>query len=260
LRPQSGGVQQPAHGAGTAQGIAGYAPQSLSTGKLLSNIERAAPKDSIQVAGAPCGRRSDFGIIEEFPLQLCLRHVPPHDQRSLYALDGSSPAAAPGRSAGDRSDIDRCVGLSGLNDAYVAMVALRGRPRVAGSRRFEDCENHFVAYAVPWIEAIPRDVQARGAHLWIGIRPRVPDASADPKIKTYQWNDFTSGPFEASDHGFDSTILCDAEGFATEGPGFNLFIVKDGREPLSRGGRPWPEENAAPPPPARPHPPPRQRA
>jgi branched-chain amino acid aminotransferase len=125
--------------------------------------------------------------------------------------------------------LHRCVGLSGLNDAYVAMVALRGRPHVASSRRFEDCENHFVAYAVPWIDAIPSDVQARGAHLWIGSRPRVPDASADPKVKTYQWSDFTSGLFEASDHGFDSTVLCDAEGFATEGPGFNLFIVKDGK-------------------------------
>ncbi len=133
----------------------------------------------------------------------------------------------------DRADIEavlhHCVGLSGLTDAYVAMVALRGRPRIAGSRRPEDCENHLVAYAIPWLDVIPKDVQERGAHLWVASTPRVPDASVDPMVKNYQWSDLTSGLFEAHDHGYDTAILCDAQGFVTEGPGFNLFLVKDGR-------------------------------
>ncbi|HEV2673588.1 MAG TPA: aminotransferase class IV [Aliidongia sp.] len=133
----------------------------------------------------------------------------------------------------DRATIEailhRCVALSGLADAYVAMVALRGRPRIAGSRRPEDCANHLVAYAISWIDVIPKDVQDRGAHLWIGSTPRVPDASVDPVVKNYQWSDLTTGLFEAHDHGFDTVVLCDAEGFVTEGPGFNLFVVKDGK-------------------------------
>jgi branched-chain amino acid aminotransferase len=132
----------------------------------------------------------------------------------------------------DRNRIEtalhRCVALSGLADAYVAMVALRGRPRIAGSRRPADCDNHFIAYAIPWIDVIPRDVQERGAHLWIASLPRVPDASVDPTVKNYQWSDLTSGLFEAHDRGFDTAILCDAQGFVTEGPGFNIFMVKDG--------------------------------
>lgn len=124
--------------------------------------------------------------------------------------------------------LHRCVALAGLSDAYVAMVALRGRPRVAGSRRIEDCDNHFMAYAVPWIDVIPKDVQERGAHLWIASKPRVPDASVDPTVKNYQWSDLTSGLFEAQDHGADSAIVCDEAGFVTEGPGFNVFVVKDG--------------------------------
>ena len=133
----------------------------------------------------------------------------------------------------DRAAIEavlhRCVALAGLSDAYVAMVASRGRPRVAGSRRPEDCENHLIAYALPWIDVIPKPVQERGAHLWIGSTPRVPDASVDPTVKNYQWSDLTSGLLEAHDHGFDTAVLCDAEGFVTEGPGFNVFVVKDGR-------------------------------
>ena len=133
----------------------------------------------------------------------------------------------------DRAAIEgilhRCVALTGLADAYVAMVACRGRPRVAGSRRPQDCDNHLIAYALPWIDVIPKSVQERGAHLWIASVPRVPDASVDPTVKNYQWSDLTSGLFEAHDHGFDTAILCDAEGFVTEGPGFNIFVVRDGR-------------------------------
>jgi len=124
--------------------------------------------------------------------------------------------------------LHRCVALAGLSDSYVAMVALRGRPRIAGSRRIEDCDNHFMAYAVPWIDVIPKDVQARGAHLWVATKPRVPDASVDPTVKNYQWSDLTSGLFEAQDNGADSAIVCDEAGFVTEGPGFNVFVVKDG--------------------------------
>jgi branched-chain amino acid aminotransferase len=125
--------------------------------------------------------------------------------------------------------LHRCVALSGLKDAFVSMSTLRGRPRIYGSRRPADCENHFMAYAIPWIDVIPRDVQERGAHLWIASTPRVPDASVDPTIKNYQWNDLTSGLLEAHDNGFDTTVLCDADGFVTEGPGFNVFMVKDGK-------------------------------
>ena len=125
--------------------------------------------------------------------------------------------------------LHRCVALAGLDDAYVAMATLRGRPKVAGSRRPEDCENHFLAYAVPWIDVITKDVQERGAHLWISSQPRVPDASVDPTVKNYQWSDLTSGLFEAHDNGFDTAILCDEAGLVTEGPGFNIFVVSDGK-------------------------------
>src|SRR4029079_6376052 len=87
----------------------------------------------------------------------------------------------------DRAAIEtilhRCVALTGLLDAYVAMVASRGRPRVAGSRRPADCENHLIAYALPWIDVVPKDVQARGAHVWIASTRRVPEPAGHPTAK-----------------------------------------------------------------------------
>lgn len=133
----------------------------------------------------------------------------------------------------DRAAIEdilhRCVALAGLTDSYVAMVASRGRPRIAGSRRPADCDNHLICYALPWIDVVPKDVQERGAHLHVASTPRVPDASVDPTVKNYQWSDLTSGLLEAHEAGYDTALLCDANGFLTEGPGFNVFIVTDGR-------------------------------
>ena len=133
----------------------------------------------------------------------------------------------------DRAQIEailhRCVALAGFSDSYVAMVASRGRPRIAGSRRPADCDNHLIAYALPWIDVVPKDVQERGAHIWVASNPRVADASVDPTVKNYQWGDLTTGLLEAHDQGFDTAVLCDAEGYLTEGPGFNVFLVRDGR-------------------------------
>jgi branched-chain amino acid aminotransferase len=123
----------------------------------------------------------------------------------------------------------RCVVSSGLREAYVAMVCTRGRPRVAGSRKPADCDNTFISYAIPWIDVIPLEVQSRGAHLWIAGTPRFPAASIDPTAKNYHWGDLTKGLLEAHDAGADTAVLLDADGYVTEGPGFNIFIVRDGQ-------------------------------
>ena len=152
------------------------------------------------------------------------------DHLDRFAASMAKRRIAPPQSRAEMTAIlHHVVALTGLQDSYVAMIALRGRPRVGGSRRPADCENHFIAYAVPWVDVIPPDVQARGGHLWIASTPRVPDASFDPTVKNYMWGDLTTGLLEAHDHGFDTAVLCDAEGFVTEGPGFNVFIVKNGR-------------------------------
>lgn len=126
-----------------------------------------------------------------------------------------------------REILGRCVALSGLRDAFVAMVSTRGVPKVFGSRRPADCENTFIAYACPWIDVITPAVQERGAHLLVASVPRISPKSMDPTFKNYAWRDFIQGLLEAHDKGFDTAILIDQEGYLTEGSGFNVFIVKD---------------------------------
>ncbi len=131
-------------------------------------------------------------------------------------------------SAGIAEILSECVRRSGLRDAYVAMVCSRGRPKPGMPRMPSSCENHFMAYALPWVNVIPPEIQERGAHLIISKVPRIAADSVDPTIKNYHWGDMTRALFEAEDRGADNVVLLDREGYVTEGPGFNVFAVIGG--------------------------------
>jgi branched-chain amino acid aminotransferase len=121
-----------------------------------------------------------------------------------------------------------CVRRSGLREAYVAVDCLRGTPEPGRPRHPAFCRNYIAAFAIPWVWVIPPDVQARGAHLIVANTPRISEASVDPRAKNFHWGDMTRGLFEAYDQGAENCILLDRDGFVTEGPGFNVFVVRDG--------------------------------
>lgn len=132
------------------------------------------------------------------------------------------------QSRNDMRDIlIECVRRSGLRRSYVAMVCLRGVP-VRASRMPGACANHFIAYARPWVWVFPEEVIERGAHLIVPESIRIPPESVDPRVKNYHWGDMTYGLFEAEDAGADSALLTDSSGFVCEGPGFNVFAIKNG--------------------------------
>ena len=58
---------------------------------------------------------------------------------------------------------------------------------------------------------------------------RIPADSVNPRAKNYHWGDFTAGLFEATDAGYETVVLLDHAGNVTEGPGFNVFAVTEGR-------------------------------
>ncbi len=122
------------------------------------------------------------------------------------------------------------VAASGLRNAYVAMVASRGVPMIPGTRDPRDCSNHFYAWCVPYIRLMRPDLPDAERSAWIAksVR-RIPETSIDPRVKNYHWGDFTAGMFEAKDRGYETAILLDGDDNVTEGPGFNVFAVKNGR-------------------------------
>ncbi len=132
----------------------------------------------------------------------------------------------------DRTEIREilieCVLLSGLREAYAEVICTRGVPP-PGSRDPRECANNFFAFVVPFAWIADPDKQEQGLHAVIGRVQRIQAGSVDPTVKNYHWLDLELGLYDAYDRGGETVILVDREGNVVEGPGFNVFAVKDGR-------------------------------
>ena len=124
--------------------------------------------------------------------------------------------------------LHQCVSRSGLKDAYVQMTCTRGVPP-RGTRDPRLCQNRLYVFAQPFVW-IANDEQRRdGLSMIIASQQRIPPEAVDPRIKNFHWLDLTMGIFEAYDRDAVVAVLPDRDGNITEGAGFNLFAVKNGR-------------------------------
>jgi len=122
-----------------------------------------------------------------------------------------------------RSVLSKCVKKTGLNQAYVEMITTRGQPK-PGSRDPRTCTNQFFAFAIPFVWITKPQV---GLNLVISKQQRIPAESVDPVIKNYHWLDLVMGQYEAYDQGAETAVLIDRNRNLLEGPGFNIFVVKN---------------------------------
>jgi len=120
--------------------------------------------------------------------------------------------------------LGECVAKSGLREAYVEMITTRGLPE-PGSRDPRTCSNRFFAFAIPFVWIAKSD---EGLNLIVSDRQRIPPQSVDPTVKNYHWLDLVMGQFDAYDKGAETVALVNGKGNITEGPGFNIFAVKNG--------------------------------
>ena len=58
--------------------------------------------------------------------------------------------------------LNRCVALTGLKNAYVAMDCLRGRPAPGKPYHPAHARNYIAAFAIPWVWVMSPEVQERG--------------------------------------------------------------------------------------------------
>jgi branched-chain amino acid aminotransferase len=112
--------------------------------------------------------------------------------------------------------------------AYVEMIMTRGHSPTF-SRDPRDAVGNFIAFAIPFGWIANEEQRQRGLDVAISSVPRIPPDSVDPTVKNYHWLDLVAGMFEAYDQGRENVVLVDGAGNVTEGPGFNLFAVKQGK-------------------------------
>lgn len=119
--------------------------------------------------------------------------------------------------------LSNCVRKSGLKNAYVEMITTRGQPKL-GSRDPRLCNNQFIAFAIPFVWICKAETSL---NLFISERQRIATKSVDPEIKNYHWLDLVMGQYEAFSQGGETVALVDQQGNITEGPGFNIFVIKE---------------------------------
>ena len=124
----------------------------------------------------------------------------------------------------------QCVDRAGLTDSCVYLLCMRGRfPNGAPTGDPRTCEQEYVAYAVPYYSCVPEECVQTGAHVFIPEGRRAPNAAINQRCKNFNRMDLTRAQFEALDTGAHQPVLLSVDGDLTEGPGFNVWIVRDGK-------------------------------
>lgn len=111
-----------------------------------------------------------------------------------------------------------------IDNAFVWFIIWRGFPPSGNPRDLENCPVNFAMYIKPSypIASTPR------VKLYLDKNTnRVNDDYYGQEYKNMAWIDLTLSQ-RNTPAGFDTTVLVDVDGFVTEGPGFNVGIVKDG--------------------------------
>lgn len=124
--------------------------------------------------------------------------------------------------------LSELVALAGTREAYVWWAVTRG-PTPAKRTNPASYENRFYAFAIPYRFIASDEQRERGLDLLVSKRYiRIPPNSVDPTAKNFHWMDLKLSLFEAGEQGREWSVLCDADGNLTEGPGVNIFFIKNG--------------------------------
>jgi branched-chain amino acid aminotransferase len=99
----------------------------------------------------------------------------------------------------------------------------RGIPESGNPRDLTSSVSNFFLYVKPYYGFSKTNT----ASVCIAKTIRVPDFAINQKFKNFAWNDLTMAQWEAIDRGYDTSLLLSYTGYITEGPGFNVFFIKD---------------------------------
>ena len=122
-----------------------------------------------------------------------------------------------------------CVDRAGLEDAYVKIEVTRGLTPNQ-SRDLRLAQNRFTAYAIPYVWIWGEEKCRDGASLHLCRRfERVSSKAIDQRFKNYNRADLVQGRLDAYDAGCDDAVLVSPDGALSEGFGWNILLVKDGK-------------------------------
>ncbi len=119
------------------------------------------------------------------------------------------------------------IRVNGLNECYIRPIAYRGY----GEMGLNPLNNPVdVSIAIwPWGTYLGEEGLKNGIRAKIASLQRITPNTLPPNAKaTGQYANSILAKLEALNSGYEEAILLDYRGFISEGPGENIFIVKDG--------------------------------
>jgi branched-chain amino acid aminotransferase len=122
----------------------------------------------------------------------------------------------------------RVLRANRLEQAYLRPIAFHGSEKLGVSPK--GAKVHVAIAAWPWGGYLGDDAGQQGIRVKTSSFARNGVNSLLPRAKiSASYTNSMLASLEASDDGYDEALLLDADGFVAEGPGENLFIVKNGR-------------------------------
>ena len=115
----------------------------------------------------------------------------------------------------------------GLPNAYIQTIVTRGEPPM-GVRDLTQCRPGLIVFVVPYVWILQPDQIRAGGRALIASTRALPVQVLDPKIKSLSRQHFDLATLQGKAAGADVAIMLDLDGRVTEGPGFNVFVVKGG--------------------------------
>jgi len=121
--------------------------------------------------------------------------------------------------------------LSGFKDAGLFWCVTRGLAKPNGGHTDPNAyEGRLYAVMDPYGSIIDSQQRNRGLDIIISKEfIRIHPKAVDPTVKNFHWMDMRLSLFEAGDQGKDWSVLTDADGYLTESPGANIFVVQNGK-------------------------------
>ena len=115
----------------------------------------------------------------------------------------------------------------GLQNAYIQTIVTRGEPPL-GVRDLTRCRPGLIVFVVPYVWILGPEQIRSGGRAMIASTRALPVQCLDPKIKSLSRLHFDLAMLQGKAAGVDVAIMLDLDGRVTEGPGFNVFVVRGG--------------------------------
>jgi branched-chain amino acid aminotransferase len=91
------------------------------------------------------------------------------------------------------------------------------------------CKTSIVLFSRPYLSNVDPEREGKKIKARITSIRRIPAQCLDPKSKNLNYANLVLAKMEALNSGADEAIMLDIHGYVNEGPGYSVFIVKQGK-------------------------------